>query len=61
MFKIAEDAMVERLSDAERATGGAYAWTDTSGVRSAVRRQALPNDGFDLLGDAYPREERAAA
>lgn len=52
VFKLDEDALVERLARIESASGHAYIWSDTAGVRNVARRLASP-DPMAFLASAY--------
>ena len=61
VFKLDEDSVLERLVRIEESTGGAFAWTDTAGLRQVQVLRAL--DERRLLKQAYAgrRRWRAAA
>ena len=60
IFKLSEDAVIDRLVRLEQVTDGAFRWSDTAGVRNISRMRDL--DRFGVLGRAYEQfYERAAA
>lgn len=61
VFKLDESSVVERLTAMEDTTRGAIVWSDTAGVRHAVRMK--PADSLSLLASAYRsfHEKRRAA
>ena len=61
IFKLDEDAVIDRLVRLEEISGGAYLWTDTAGVRSVARRERI-TDPLERLRSAYsPISSMAAA
>lgn len=52
VFKLDEDAVVERLVRIEEASSRAFLWSDTAGVRNVARRLQNP-DGMTFLASAY--------
>lgn len=52
VFKLDEDALVERLARIEESSERAYIWSDTAGVRNVARRSANP-DPMEFLASAY--------
>lgn len=58
VFKMDEDSIVTRLMGMERLTAGAWAWTDTAGLRQIQRNGEV--DDLDLLARAYPERKVAA-
>lgn len=52
VFKLDEQSLTERLARIEEASGGAFIWTDTAGVRN-VSCRSLAIDPFALLDTAY--------
>ncbi len=49
VFKMDEDSVIERLMRIEETTGGAFAWTDTAGLRQLQRNQ-FPDQNTLLEG-----------
>ena len=60
VFKLDEHSLAERLARIEEASGGAFIWTDTAGVRN-VSCQSLAIDRFALLDTAYADQPRRRA
>ena len=61
IFKLDEDALIDRLVDIERAAKGAFLWTDSAGVRAIARRgESLP-DPASFIASAYPHTKALAA
>jgi hypothetical protein len=62
VFKLDENSIVERLVAMEEITQGAILWSDSAGVRHAVRAKEVA-DPFSLLAAVYrlPRDRRRAA
>lgn len=52
VFKLDEDALVERLARVEESSSHAYLWSDTAGVRNVARRSQNP-DPMVFLATAY--------
>jgi len=59
VFKMDEDSVVTRLMGMERLTAGAWAWTDTAGLRQIQRKDKV--DELALLARAYPEREGATS
>ena len=57
VFKLDEHSLAERLARIEEASGGAFIWTDTAGVRN-VSCQSLAIDPLALLDAAYADQPR---
>src|SRR4029077_12966502 len=62
VFKLDENSVVERLTAMEEVTRGAIIWSDTAGVRHAVRVKPV-SSSLALLSSAYrlDHEKRRAA
>jgi hypothetical protein len=62
VFKLDEASVVERLAGIDSVTRGAVVWSDTAGVRQAVRKRAI-QEPLALVASAYrrPSERRRAA
>lgn len=61
VFKLDEDALVERLARIEESSNRAYLWSDTAGVRNVARRHENP-DPMTFLASAYEiAKQRSAA
>lgn len=61
IFKLDEDALIDRLLEIELLSDGVFLWTDSAGVRSIARRsEALP-DPVQFLALAYPARKKLAA
>lgn len=62
VFKLDENSIVERLAGLESLTRGAIVWSDTAGVRQAVRKHSV-KDPLALLAASYrlPADWRRAA
>jgi len=62
VFKLDENSVVERLTAMEKATNGRIVWSDTAGVRQAMRVKAISN-ALSFLASAYrtDHEKRRAA
>ena len=61
IFKLDEDALIDRLVDIERTAKGTFLWTDSAGVRSIARRNEHLPDPASFLASAYPRIKALAA
>lgn len=57
VFKLDEDALVERLARIEVSSARAYLWSDTAGVRNVARRDKNP-DCMTFLASAYKAAPR---
>jgi hypothetical protein len=57
VFKMDEDSIISRLMGMERLTAGAWAWTDTAGLRQVQRNAEI--DELALIARAYPEREIA--
>lgn len=51
LFKLDEDAVIDRLAQIPELSEGAYVWSDTAGVRSVARRRDI-DDPLAMLGRA---------
>ncbi len=61
VFKLDEDALVERLARIEESSRQAYIWSDTAGIRNVARRSDKP-DPLAFLDSAYvTAAQRSAA
>ncbi|WP_127143116.1 DUF4007 family protein [Pelagibacterium montanilacus] len=60
VFKLDEDALVERLARIEESTARAYLWSDTAGVRNVARRSLNP-DPMMFLASAYETAKQRSA
>ena len=63
VFMLDENSLVDLLGDVEQLTGGAYAWSDTAGLKQLIRERELTlEDALDLVLEDYPMPygERAA-
>lgn len=60
VFKLDEDALVERLARIEESSGRAYLWSDTAGVRNVARRSHNP-DPMMFLAFAYETATQRSA
>lgn len=61
VFKLDEDALVERLARIEESSCQAYIWSDTAGVRNVARRREN-TDPMEFLASAYETAvQRSAA
>ena len=60
VFKLDEDAVVDRLVRISDVSAGAYLWTDTAGVRVVARRKTI-GEPLDLLRAAYPSHRSVQA
>lgn len=52
VFKLDENSVVERLTAMERVTNGRIVWSDTAGVRQAMRVKSISN-ALPFLASAY--------
>lgn len=52
VFKLDEDALVERLARIDESSARAYLWSDTAGVRNVARR-SQDSDPMNFLASAY--------
>ncbi|MGN8171688.1 DUF4007 family protein [Agrobacterium sp. 22117] len=59
VFKLDEDSVVTRLMGLEAATGGAWIWTDTAGLRQIQRVGDI--DPIECIRNSYPRSVTIAA
>jgi hypothetical protein len=59
VFKMDEDSVVTRLMGMERLTEGAWAWTDTAGLRQIQRSREV--EPLTLLARAYPAPKGAVS
>ena len=62
VFKLDENSVVERLTAMEKATNGRIVWSDSAGVRQAMRVKPIAN-ALPFLAAAYradPEKRRAA-
>ena len=61
LFKLDEDAVIDRLVRIKDISDGAYVWSDTAGVRSVARRSVI-EDPLERVRAAYgPQAVRRAA
>lgn len=60
VFKLDEDALVERLARVEVTSRRAFIWSDTAGVRNVARRTENP-DPMNFLASAYKAASRRRA
>ena len=61
VFKLDEDALVERLARIEESSSCTYLWSDTAGVRNVARR-SQDTDPMNFLATAYETAiQRSAA
>ena len=63
VFLLDENSLVDLLGGIEQLTGGAYAWSETAGLKQLIRERVLtPEDALDLVLEDYPmpNEESAA-
>jgi hypothetical protein len=60
VFKLDEDALVERLARVEESSGRAYIWSDTAGVRNVARRSKNP-DPMAFLASAFETAHKRSA
>ena len=61
IFKLDEDALVDRLVDIEDISQGAFLWTDSAGVRSIARRGERLPDPSSFLAASYPSQRERGA
>ena len=55
VFMLDENSLVELLGKLEQLTGGAYAWSETAGLKQLIRDRALNHeDVLDLVLEDYP-------
>ena len=55
VFMLDENSLVGLLGEMDQLTGGAYAWSETAGLKQLIReRQLTPEDCIDLLLEDYP-------
>jgi hypothetical protein len=52
VFKLDVESLAERLADIAARSGGAYAWSETAGLKQVIRRRVSINP-FDFLDLAY--------
>jgi hypothetical protein len=52
VFKLDVESLAERLTDIGARSGGAYAWSETAGLKQVIRRRASI-DPFDFLNVDY--------
>ena len=60
VFKLDEDALVERLARIEESSNRVYLWSDTAGVRNVARRSTHP-DPMAFLASAYKTAQQRSA
>ncbi|MDZ4741515.1 MAG: DUF4007 family protein [Alphaproteobacteria bacterium] len=56
VFKLDLDSLAERLARIEQTSNGAFAWSETAGLKQVIRRSEV--DPFDFLGGAYGARPR---
>lgn len=61
IFKLDEDALIDRLVEIEEASSGAFLWTDSAGVRAIARRDAELPDPSGFLAHDFPMRKGLAA
>lgn len=55
VFMLDENSLVEQLGEMEQFAGGAYAWSESAGLKQLIREWALtPQDALDLVSGDYP-------
>ena len=63
VFMLDENSVVDMLGEIEQLTGGAYVWSETTGLKQLIRERVLtPEDALDLVLEDYamPYGESAA-
>ena len=57
VFMLDENSLVELLGEMEQLTGGAYAWSETAGLKQLIRDRALTHeDALDLVLEDFPMQ-----
>lgn len=59
VFKLDEEAVIERLARIEEASSGGYLWSETAGLKQVVKRKGL--NPQTLLAATYRKERERAA
>ena len=55
VFMLDENSLVDLLGEMDQLTGGAYAWSETAGLKQLIRERELTSeDCIDLLLEDYP-------
>ena len=62
VFMLDENSMVDLLGELEQRTSGAYAWSETAGLKQLIRDRELTLEGaLDLVLEDYPLPYGASA
>ena len=62
VFMLDENSLVDLLGEMEQLTGGAYAWSETAGLKQLIRERELTlDDTLDLVLEDYPMPYGARA